>query len=54
MLVPNLQFFWPADAITQDTPITFGLFGLVSGYAALQITAILAVAVALFQNREVG
>jgi len=54
MLVPNLQFFWPADAITQGTPITAGLFGMVSGYAALQITAILAVAVALFQNREVG
>ncbi len=54
MLVPNLQFFWPADAITQDTPITLGLFGSVSVYAGLQIVAILAVAVALFQNREVG
>ena len=54
MLAPNLQFFWPADAITQDTPITAGLFGLVSAYAALQIVAILALAVALFQNREVG
>lgn len=54
MLVPNLQFFWPADAITQGTPITAGLFGMVSGYAVLQIVAILAVAVALFQNREVG
>jgi ABC-type transport system involved in multi-copper enzyme maturation permease subunit len=54
MLAPNLQFFWPADAITQDTPITMGLFGLVSGYAALQVVAILAIAIALFQNREVG
>lgn len=54
MLAPNLQFFWPADAITQGTPITAGLFGMVSGYAVLQIVAILAVAVALFQNREVG
>jgi hypothetical protein len=54
MLVPNLQFFWSADAITQGTPITAGLFGLVSGYAALQVLAVLAVAVALFQNREVG
>ena len=54
MLAPNLQFFWPADAITQDKPITAGLFMLVSGYAALQVTAILALAIALFQNREVG
>ncbi len=54
MVVPNLQFFWPADAITQGTPITAGLFGLVSGYAALQIVAVIAVAIALFQNREVG
>jgi ABC-2 type transport system permease protein len=54
MVIPNLQFFWPADAITQGTPITAGLFGLVSGYAALQIVAVLAIAIALFQNREVG
>tara|TARA_R110002111_G_scaffold53828_4_gene93387 strand:+ start:1354 stop:2421 length:1068 start_codon:yes stop_codon:yes gene_type:complete len=54
MLVPNLQFFWPADAITQGTPITAGLFGLVSGYAVLQIVAVIAIAIALFQNREVG
>jgi hypothetical protein len=54
MLVPNLQFFWPADAITQGTPITASLFALVSGYAALQIAAVIAIAIALFQNREVG
>jgi len=54
MLAPNLQFFWPADAITQGNPITLDLFGMVTGYAALQVTAILAVAIALFQNREVG
>jgi ABC-type transport system involved in multi-copper enzyme maturation permease subunit len=54
MLMPNLQFFWPADAITQDTPITAGLFGMVSAYAALQVVAVIAIAIALFQNREVG
>ncbi len=54
MLMPNLQFLWPADAITQNTPISAGLFGMVSAYAALQILAIIAIAVALFQNREVG
>ena len=54
MFAPNLQFFWTADAITQNTPISAGLFGMVSGYAALQVVAILAIAVTLFQNREVG
>lgn len=54
MVMPNLQFFWPADAITQGTPITAGLFGMVSAYAALQVVAVIAIAVALFQNREVG
>jgi len=54
MVVPNLQFFWTADAITQDAPITAGLFGMLSGYAALQIVAVIAIAITLFQNREVG
>jgi len=54
MLIPNLQFFWPADAITQGTSITAGLFALVSGYAVLQVVAVTAIAIALFQNREVG
>ncbi len=54
MVIPNLQFFWTADAITQGTPVTAGLFGLVSGYAVLQIVAVIAIAIALFQNREVG
>jgi len=54
MVVPNLQFFWTADAITQDAPITTELFGMLSGYAALQIVAVIAIAITLFQNREVG
>ena len=54
MIVPNLQFFWTADAITQDSPITLGLFGMLTGYAALQIVAVLSIAIAMFQNREVG
>jgi len=54
MFVPNLQLFWTADAITQDTPINANLFGMVSVYALLQLTAVLSIAIALFQNREVG
>ena len=53
-LFPNLQFLWPADAITQDNPFTLSYVFNVSAYAALQLVAILAIAVALFQKREVG
>lgn len=52
--VPNLQFFWPADALTQGHTITTGYFATVSLYAALVATAILSLAVLLFQERDVG
>ncbi len=51
---PNLQFLWPADAISQDNPFTMGYVLNVTAYTGLQLTAILAIAVALFQKREVG
>lgn len=50
--IPNLQLFWPADALTQDHSFTIRYVGLVSAYAALHISALLALAVALFQQRE--
>lgn len=52
--VPNLQFFWPADALTQGHEITPAYFGSVSLYAALMAAAVLALAVLLFQERDVG
>lgn len=52
--VPNLQFFWPADAITQGTTITFEYLGLVTAYTACLTIGALAIAVALFQTRDVG
>lgn len=52
--IPNLQFFWPADAITQGSEITLGYLGLVSLYAACMIGAVMALAVLLFQTRDVG
>ena len=53
-LVPNFQFLFLADALTQQSPITAGYMGSVTLYAALMITAALGVAVALFQTRQVG
>ena len=52
--VPNFQFFWPADALTQGHPIPLTHVGIVSLYAACLSAAALALAVILFQSRDVG
>jgi len=52
--LPNMQFFWPADALTQGRPITPAHVASVSLYAGLLIVAILSLAVLLFQQRDVG
>lgn len=52
--VPNLQFFWPADALTQGHAITAGYVGGVTLYAAFVAAALLSLAVLLFQRRDVG
>ena len=52
--VPNLQFFWLVDAITQGHKVPNRYVGLVAAYAGVQITALLTVAVLLFQRRDVG
>lgn len=61
-IVPNLQFLWPADAITQghslihnaDGDFTLSVVGLVSAYSLLYVVIVLSIAIALFQRREVG
>lgn len=53
-IVPNVQFFWLSDAITQNQPIPWSHVGLVYAYGLIQITLFLALAVCLFQTREVG
>lgn len=53
-LLPNLQIFWPADAITRSQALTPTYTLLATGYAVLYLTALLALAVAIFQKREVG
>ena len=53
-VVPNLQFFWPADALTAGHEIPVWHLGQLTLYAAGLAAAALAVAVALFQSRDVG
>jgi len=52
--VPNMQFFWSADALTQGSPLTAAHFARVSLYAVAMIVALVSLAVLLFQRRDVG
>ena len=52
--LPNLQFLFLADALTQGSPITPAYLGYVLGYSALMTVAALCLAVALFQTRQVN
>ncbi len=53
-VVPNFQFYWLVDAITQGNAITGRYLGLLAGYGGAQIAAFLALGVLLFQRRDVG
>lgn len=53
-LLPNFQFFWVGDAITQEIPVPWSHVQLVAAYAGLYILGVLGLGVALFQTREVG
>lgn len=53
-VVPNLQFFWLVDAISQGHKIPARYVALLGGYSACHILAALGVAVVLFQRRDVG
>lgn len=54
LAVPNLQFFWPADALTQGHAISGRYFAGVTLYGACMVAALLSGAVILFQRRDVG
>lgn len=53
-IVPNLQVFWLSDAITQGNEITPRYLMLTGVYTAVQVTGLLALAILLFQRRDVG
>lgn len=54
LAIPNIQFFWLTDAVTQNQPIPPSHLGLLTMYAAAMIGVFLSLAVVLFQKREVG
>lgn len=53
-IVPNFQFFWSGDAITQEQTIPAMQVVRVAGYAVLYSLGILSLGVAMFETREVG
>jgi len=53
-VVPNVQFFWLLDAVSQNSPIPGWHVGLVGLYALMQVGVFLCLAIILFQTREVG
>ena len=53
-VVPNMQYFWLLDAVTQNRTIPPRHIGLLAVYSVFQIGAILSIAVILFQRHDVG
>ena len=53
-LVPNLQIFWISDAIYEGSQVPLKYILISASYALCYTTAILALAIALFQRRQVG
>jgi len=53
-LVPNLQIFWISDAIYEGSEVPLKYIIITASYAVCYTIAILALAIALFQKRQVG
>jgi hypothetical protein len=53
-VVPNLQFFWLVDAVTQGHDIPPRYVGITAIYSLFMVIALNGIAIALFQRREVG
>ncbi len=53
-LVPNLQIFWISDAIYEGSQVPAKYIVITASYALCYTTAILALAIVLFQRRQVG
>jgi len=53
-LVPNLGIFWISDAIYEGADVPVKYIIITASYAICYTTAILALAIALFQRRQVG
>jgi hypothetical protein len=53
-VTPNWQLFWMADALDEKNPIPFTYLVKALGYSCAYIGAILAVALVLFEDRELS
>ncbi|MGE3180811.1 MAG: ABC transporter permease subunit [Phycisphaerae bacterium] len=53
-LVPNFQFTWAGDALTQEMIIPLEQVGWVISYSIIYALAVMALGVAMFQSREVS
>lgn len=53
-LVPNLQMFWISDAIYEGSEVPIKYVAISASYAFCYTAAVISVAVALFQRRQVG
>ena len=53
-IVPNLQFFWLVDAVTQTHAIPPRYLLLITIYTFAHVVALLSLATILFQDRDVG
>ena len=53
ILVPSLQVFWVSDAIYEGTPVEPQYILIAASYAICYTTAIVLLAIALFQSREI-
>jgi len=53
-IVPNLQVFWISDAIYEGSQVPLKYILISASYAICYTAAILALAVAIFQRRQVG
>ncbi len=53
-LVPNMQVFWISDAIYEGNPVPPVYILISASYGLCYTAAVLAIAVALFQRRQVG
>jgi ABC-2 type transport system permease protein len=53
-LIPNLQIFWISDAIYEGSTVPLKYIAITASYALCYTGAILAIAIAIFQRRQVG
>ena len=52
--IPNMQFYWLLDAVSQNRPVPPAYFGLTILYTFSQVGVFLSLAMILFQRRDVG